>query len=242
MLRIFAFISEPQQHDIVPLMKDSRTALLLGASGLVGRRCLDLLLNDQAYSKVTVLVRRALAVEHPKLQQHVIDFDQLSQHSDLIKALDIFCCLGSTIKKAGSEEAFRKVDFAYPLEVAAIAHANGAQQFLLVSSMSADPKARIFYSRVKGEVEQAISRIPYHGVQIFHPSLLIGERVEFRLGEKLAQTISRGFSFLFVGPLKKYRPIHAHTVAVAMVKVAKKQFKGVNSFESSDIREVAGGD
>lgn len=220
-------------------MNNSRTALLLGATGLVGGHCLDLLLHDEAYSRVTTLGRRKLALEHPKLVQHVLDFERPNQYESLVKAHDIFCCLGTTIKKAGSQEAFYKVDFTYPHEVAWIAHDNGAGQFLLVSALGADAKSRIFYNRVKGEVEEAVSRLGFAGVQIFRPSLLLGERAEFRLGERVAEKLARVFSFLFIGALKKYRPVEARHVAQAMVKIAKEQPAGVNIYESDRIRSIA---
>ncbi len=220
-------------------MNDSRAALILGATGLVGGHCLELLLKDEAYDKVITLGRREIPLEHPKLEQHVIDFERLNEAVDLIKAQDVFCCLGTTIKKAGSQEAFYKIDFTYAHETAKLAQQNGAEQFLLVSALGADPKSRIFYNRVKGEVEAAVSRLPFHGVQIFRPSLLLGQRAEFRRGEQIAEKAAKIFSFIFVGPLKKYRPIHARNVAEAMVRVAKEQPAGVNILESETIRALA---
>lgn len=220
-------------------MNNSRTALLLGATGLVGGHCLDLLLHDEAYSQVTTLGRRKLALEHPKLAQHVVDFEHLRDYADSITGQDVFCCLGTTIKKAGSQEAFYKVDFHYPHEAARIARENGAKQFLLVSSLGADAESRIFYNRVKGEVEEAVSRLDFEGVQIFRPSLLLGERAEFRLAERVAEKLARVFSFLFIGALKKYRPVDARDVAHAMIKIAREQPAGVNIYESDRIRLIA---
>lgn len=219
-------------------MNDSRTALLVGASGLVGGHCLELLLDDEDYEKVVTLGRRDIGVNHIKLEQHLIDFDRLSEYADLFNAKDVFCCLGTTIKKAGSEEAFRRVDFGLPHELAKIASAKGAKQFLLVSSLGADASSRIFYNRVKGDLEEAISSIRFDGVGIFRPSLLLGHRTEFRFGERIAEKTSRLFSFLFVGRLAKYRPIHARMVAAAMVKIAKEQPNGVNIYESDQIRSI----
>ena len=219
-------------------MNDSRTALILGATGLVGGHCLDLLLDDEVYEQVITVGRSDTGRNHPKLARRLIDFERLSDYRDLIRARDVFCCLGTTIKKAGSQEAFRKVDFTYPHEVARIAKENGAEQFLLVSSLGADSKSRIFYSRVKGELEEAISGIPFDAIQIFRPSLLLGSRKEVRLGEQIAEKASRIFAFLFVGMLAKYRPIQARDVAAAMVKIAKEQPRGVNTYESTEIRDM----
>ncbi|HVF27949.1 MAG TPA: NAD(P)H-binding protein, partial [Pyrinomonadaceae bacterium] len=124
---------------------ETRSALLVGATGLVGGHCLNLLLEDAAYQRVVALGRRMLPVVHQKLEQHVVDFDKLTDYAHLIRAQDIFCCLGTTIKKAGSREAFRRVDFTYPHEVARIAAENGAEQMLLVSALGADAKSRVFY-------------------------------------------------------------------------------------------------
>ncbi|MBV9957569.1 MAG: oxidoreductase [Acidobacteria bacterium] len=219
-------------------MKTSRTALLVGATGLVGGHCLELLLQDEAYERVVTLGRRQLPLRHAKLTQQVIDFARLPEYAELMRAQDVFCALGTTIRQAGSQEAFYQVDFTYTHEVARLAQANGAEQFLLVSSLGADARSRLFYNRVKGETEEAVGRLAFDGVQIFRPSLLLGERAQFRLGERMAEKLSRLFSFLFLGSLQKYRPVHARTVAAAMVTVAKRQPRGVNIFESDEIRAM----
>lgn len=213
-----------------------RTALIVGASGLTGGHCLDYLLIDPYYTKVIAPVRRLLAIEHPKLAQHLVDFDRPEDLCEVMKGDDVFCCLGSTIKKAGSREAFRTVDFVYPTRVAELALLNGAEQFLLVSAMGADPQAPIFYSRVKGETEQAIESCGYPVLNIFRPSLLIGERQEKRLGEDIGQWLFRFLPLMFSGPLAKYKPVEARAVAYAMVEVAKKKRPGRHVFNSAFIR------
>jgi uncharacterized protein YbjT (DUF2867 family) len=223
-------------------MKSDRTAILLGATGLVGGHCLNLLLEDDAYSRVVALGRRETAREDVKLEEHTIDFQRLEDYSQLLRGDDLFCCLGTTIKKAGSQAAFQQIDFTYVSESARIASENGTEQFMLVSSLGAEKRSRIFYNRTKGEVEEAVAKFPFHGVQIFRPSLLLGERAEFRPGERVAEKAMKLFSFLMVGPLGKYRPVHARMVAKAMIKVAKQQPVGVNVFESDRIVEIAGED
>jgi uncharacterized protein YbjT (DUF2867 family) len=217
-----------------------RTALLLGATGLVGGHCLELLLNDTAYGRVITLGRRRLALDHQKLEQQLVDFTRLQDFASVIRAEDIFSCLGTTIKKAGTKDAFRRVDFDYQYEVARIAAQGGAEQLLLVSSLGAQARSNIFYNRVKGELEDAVSRLGFSGIQIFRPSLLLGERAEFRLKERVAELPMRYVSFLMVGPLRKYRPVHARTVAAAMLKVAKEHPTGTNVFESDAIRAIGG--
>jgi uncharacterized protein YbjT (DUF2867 family) len=216
-----------------------KSALLVGASGLVGGHCLQFLLEESSYTRVVVLVRRPLSITHDKLVQHVVDFSELETLGECLIADDVYCCLGTTIKKAGTKEAFRKVDFDYPIKLAALAQHLGANQFLIVTSLGADPHSRIFYNRVKGEVEEAIRKISFITINIFHPSLLLGERTEHRIGEKAGAFIMSGLKYVLVGPLRKYRAIQARDVAKAMVQVAQKNLKGVNIFDSNQIQEIA---
>lgn len=216
----------------------SRTAILLGASGLVGGHLLDILLQDPSYSDVTILVRRELPARHAKLRQVVMDFEKMDGYADRLRGDDMFCALGTTIAKAGSQDAFRRVDHDYPLAAATLASSNGMRQFLLVSGLGASRTSRVFYSRVKGEIEEAVSALPFNGVQIFQPSLLLGERPEFRLGERIGALFMRAAAPLMLGPIRKYRPIHARTVAAAMVSVAKLDTPGVHRYESDRIASL----
>lgn len=215
-----------------------RTALLVGASGLIGRSCLEALLQDSDYSKVTTFVRKPLPLQHPKLQQQVVDFDQLEYHAHLIKGDDIFCCLGTTIKQAGSQDAFYKVDFTYPYNIATIASRNGAGQFFIVTALGASSKSGVFYNRVKGNVEEAVSGLKFNAVHIFRPSLLLGNRDEFRLGEKIAMFLFRIFGFILIGRWRKYRAIRASVVAEAMVTMAKLDLQGKRTYESDVIQAI----
>jgi uncharacterized protein YbjT (DUF2867 family) len=215
---------------------EKRTALLVGATGLVGGHCLRYLLKDETYSRIVTLTRRNLEIENPKLTQHIIDFDQLDKNSDQIKADDIFCCLGTTIKKAGSQEAFRRVDYHYPVKIAQLAAKNGIRQFLLISSLGADKNSKIFYNRVKGETEAAIREIPFYGVQFFRPSLLVGDRTETRGGEKIAEFFLKILKPILIGGWKKYRAISAANVAKAMVEIAKTDLKSMHIYESNQIQ------
>jgi uncharacterized protein YbjT (DUF2867 family) len=216
-----------------------KTALIAGATGLVGRQCLARLLDLPAYGRVIALVRRPLPHTDVKLEQRVVDFGQLGlEGTDFPTADDVFCCLGTTMKIAGSEAAFRQVDFVYVVSLASQALGRGAKQFLLVSSLGANPRSSIFYSRVKGETEAAISALSFEGRQIFRPSILLGERAELRTGERAGIAVMRGVSFALLGPLRKYRPIAAATVARAMVRVALQAPRGVNIYESDAIERL----
>jgi uncharacterized protein YbjT (DUF2867 family) len=216
-----------------------RTALLAGASGLVGGHCLELLLQDDAWEQVAVFGRREIGTTHRKLVQRVVDFDRLAELGDVPRVDDVFCCLGTTMKHAGSEEAFRRVDFTYVHELAQLTSRHRAGQFLLVSALGADPQSRVFYNRVKGEVEEAVRKLPFDGLHIFRPSLLLGERRESRPGERLAILAGRALGFMFVGPLARYRPIVARTVAAAMIRIAKDATHGLHVYESDRIRGLA---
>lgn len=220
-------------------MSARRKALLLGATGLVGGHCLDKLLADAVYGKVVALGRRPLPLEHEKLEQHTIDFARLAEFAPLLQTQDVFSCLGTTIRKAGTREAFREVDYTYQYEAARLAAQAGAEQLLLISSMGADARSFIFYNRVKGELEDAVSKLPLRGVQIFRPSLLLGAREEFRRGERVSEYAMKTFSFLMVGPLEKYRPVQASAVASAMLNIAKEHPAGINVFESDRISAMA---
>ena len=217
-----------------------RSALLLGATGLVGSRCLARLLADPAYARVRVLGRRCPADVHPKLECDRIDFDRLEDEPVSFAADDVFCCLGTTMAKAGSEEDFRRVDLEYPVRAAARAAEEGADQFLVVSSLGADPDSRIFYSRVKGEMEAAVKRLPFRAVWILRPSLLLGSRAEARFGERVAAALSRPLAPLLVGPLRRYRPIPADDVAAAMLRLAALDGTG-GVVESDGIAALARG-
>lgn len=215
-----------------------KTALLLGASGLVGRSCLDALLAEPAYSSVISVGRRALPLAHPKLVQKVIELDALASLT-LPQIDDVFCALGTTIRTAGSQEAFRRVDLEFPLAAARQSLKFGAKQFVLVSSVGADPKSKNFYLRTKGEVEQALTSLPFQAVHIFRPSLLLGQRAESRSGESFAIVAAKVFQFLCVGPLRKYHPVSASKVGRAMVAAATSNGNGRFIYEYNRIIELA---
>lgn len=192
-----------------------RTALIAGASGLVGSLLLERLLGSPRYAQVAAWVRRDPGRPHPKLRIEVVDFERL--HERRTEAEDVFCCVGSTIRQAGSQAAFRRVDFDIPVALARLAARDGARRFLVVSALGADPRSRVFYSRVKGEMEAAVKASGVPRVYVFRPSLLSGPRAEFRLGERLGLAAAA-----LLGPLLgKYRPTRADDVAAAMLRAAE---------------------
>jgi uncharacterized protein YbjT (DUF2867 family) len=216
-----------------------RTALIVGASGLVGSFCLRLLLSSEKYTKVIAIVRKPLPMQHPRLRQLTIDFDNLEIYKHSLIADDVYCTLGTTIKQAGSKENFYKVDYSYVVQLAQITAANGAAQFLVVSSLGANAQSPVFYSKVKGQMEEAVKKLPFGAVHIFQPSLLLGPRQEKRLGESVASVFMEKMGFLMVGPLRKYKAVEAADVAKAMVFAANQNAKGIIIHDSENIKTEA---
>ena len=216
-----------------------KTAILLGPTGLVGNYLLNLLLDDPDFSRIKIFHRRELERHHEKLEQYVIDMDKLHLVKSDFTGTDVFCCLGTTMRKAGSREAFRKVDYEYPLSAAKLALENEIPNFSIITAIGADPGSSIFYNKVKGEVEEEISQMPFQRTGIFRPSILDGDRRETRMAEQFGLTMMKIFSFLMVGKLNKYKPIHGKTVAKAMICFAVKDFEGLHIFESHEIKELA---
>jgi uncharacterized protein YbjT (DUF2867 family) len=210
-----------------------KSVLLLGATGLVGSECLKLLTDDQSFSRVVVLTRK-IPPHSPseRIEHHQIDFDVPASFQSYLSVDVVICALGSTIKKAGSQAAFRKVDYSYPLLFAERALKEGAKHFLLVSSSGASADSRIFYPRVKGELENELQKLGYPALTIFRPSLLLGDRKEFRLGEVIGKVILRPIGFLMP---KSFRPIHARRVAESMVKAAKMDLAGAKIVRNQDM-------
>lgn len=216
-----------------------KTALIIGSTGLIGSHLLELLLNSDDYETVIIFVRSDSGLKHPKLTQHVIDFDKPETYKDLVQGDDFFCTIGTTIKTAGSKEAFRKVDFVYPRQFAAFALQNKVKQFLIISSLSADANSGNFYLKTKGEIQDFLKDCNFESVSVLQPSLLLGNRTEFRLGEKVGAFFMKTFSFLFLGKLKKYKPIESAAVAKALLKIAQRNDKGFKIYESDTIQQIA---
>jgi uncharacterized protein YbjT (DUF2867 family) len=211
-----------------------KRALLVGATGLIGKQLLDLLLGDSNYDRVRVVTRAPLSVTHAKLEVAILNFDELDGQSDFFDVEEVFCCLGTTIRKAKTQEAFRKVDYEYPLQIARLAHQQGASQFLVVSALGANAKSSIFYNRVKGELEDALSHVGYKSLHIFRPSLLLGPRTEARSGEDAAKIFYHVFGFLFPA---KYKAIDSAKVARAMAAFAKMDEPGIFFHESAELQK-----
>jgi uncharacterized protein YbjT (DUF2867 family) len=209
-----------------------KTALIAGSTGLIGRQLLQLLLDSDRYSKVIALTRNDLPT-HPKLEIIKIEFEHLTEWGNKLAADDVFCCLGTTMAKAGSRENFYQVDFFYPLLIAKTSQTRGAKQYMLVSALGADADSTIYYNRVKGEIEDAIRQVPFSTIHIFRPSLLLGPREEKRSGETAAKLFYRIFGFLIP---RKYKAIESVKVARAMLVQASSDQPGQFVHESGDLQ------
>lgn len=215
------------------------TALIFGATGLVGNLCLEMLVASNLYSKIIVLSRKQITPPLLNVENIVTDFENLETIKDSIKADDIFCAMGTTIAKAGSQEKFTKIDYEIPLQIAQIAKQNGAKNFVLVSAIGADSKSKVFYNRTKGKLEEALEKLSFNSLIIFQPSILLGEREDFRFAEMIGKSLFKGLSFVFVGKLKPYKGIEAKTIAKAMVAKAIKPSEKVERLTYKEILKAA---
>ncbi len=220
------------------ISKNKKTALLFGVDRQVGKYCLNFLLASPAYDKVLVFNKKAIKVEHANLQQHQIDLDELHKYMDLIKGDDLYCCLGSSMRKEEEKDSFNMSD-SHVYQIAEIAVKNKISQFLFLSGVGADKDALLFQNQVKGALEEELKLMPFWAVYIFQPSILIGERNENRWGESIAQRLSRGFDRLTGGLLKKYKPVEADVVAKAMVTAAQRLKKGIHVYPSQMLQDMA---
>ncbi|MDC3209134.1 NAD-dependent epimerase/dehydratase family protein [Chitinophagales bacterium] len=216
-----------------------KTVLIAGASGLVGSHLLNLLLLDKTIDKIYSLVRRSTKVKHEKLQEILFDFNLSLNYQNLPPVDYGFCCLGTTIKKAGSQDAFKRVDYSYPLQLAQALKDNNCENFHVITSLGADSKSSVFYSKVKGELEEALKNIEFESLSIYQPSLLLGERKESRIGEKIAMILMPPFEFLLQGQMKKYRSIKAIDVAKGMLVNSKEKTQKIKIIPSNEIKELA---
>ncbi len=214
----------------------NKTAIVIGATGLVGSEVLKLLLDDPEYAKVKVFHRRSTGIHHPKLEEHIDKFEEIDSWKHLLTGDELYSAMGTTLKKAGSKEAQWKIDYTYQYETAKAAALNGVKKYALVSSIGANVKARSFYTSMKGKLDEAIRDLPFEGIAILRPSVLDGDRKESRPGESLG--IFLGKMIAKIPGLKKYRSIPAKTVAKGMLYALKKSPLGYHIFESKQIFEL----
>jgi uncharacterized protein YbjT (DUF2867 family) len=219
-----------------------KTAVVLGATGLIGQHLVQELLQNEFFTKVRILVRRPLTLNHPKVEILVVNFND---EKDIAAKIDIgdviFCCVGTTRKKVkGNKTEYRKVDYDIPIITARLGVQHGFSQFLMVSAIGANPVAANFYLQLKGCIEEDITALPFESIHIFRPSLLLGKREEFRLGERIGGALIKATSFLLIGAWRKYKPIQAADVAKSMVAAANREIAGVHMYEYDEMKTLIG--
>lgn len=212
-------------------------ALIIGATGATGRDLLEQLLADPEVSRVDIFVRKETGIKHEKLQTHIIDFNDVSQWSDLVKGDVLFSCLGTTLKVAGSKEAQWKIDHDYQYHFAQAARANNVPRLVLVSADMASPDSKLFYSRMKGQLEEEVKALNFERLDIFNPPLLVRKNTD-RGGERMAKTILGVFNSL--GLFRSQEPLPTEQLAKAMIKVAKNKTPGIFKYRNRQIRELTG--
>jgi len=213
--------------------------ILVGASGLIGSHLLTALIESAEISRILLILRRPLNITNPKVRELIVNFDELEQYALEIKGDIIYSCLGTTTAATPDSNLYRKIDLEYPLNLARIGAENGIRQFHLVSSMGANVNSSSSYLKLKGELEEKLKELSLGSLHIYQPSLLTGNRREYRLGEKIAAPIFKLIEPLLIGPLKKYRSIKAETVARAMLNQSLKEIKGTFIYPSIQIQELA---
>lgn len=218
------------------IKQSKKIAVIIGATGLVGRSLLDLLMGHEDYEKVIVIARKANeGILSDKVDWEVNDFTDPGTYRDLIKGDDLFITLGTTMAKAGSKESFVKVDKDLVLQIARFGQMNGINQLSLVTAVGANPDSTFFYNRVKGELERQIINLPFGAIHIFRPSMLLGERLESRPLEAVGQWVFRWVNSIFGSKLGKYQAVHASGVAKAMVYFSGKMDPGIYFHPSHEI-------
>jgi len=217
-------------------MATKRRALLIGATGLIGGHLLPCLLADRRYDAIHVLSRRPLPVREDRLHSHVVDFDDLPPEHAAFRVDHVYCCLGTTIRQAGSQGRFRQVDYDYSMMTARAARAEGAATMVAISALGADPSSRNFYLRTKGELERDLERLAFRHLVLVRPSLLVGRRETKRLLEGAGMWLLPKIAFLMQGPLKPYRAIEAGVVARAMHHLAWQAAVGTRVVASDELQ------
>lgn len=214
-----------------------KTAIVLGATGLVGTQLVDLLMKDDRFTTIKIFVRRTTGRKNAKIQEHIIDFDKPDQWKTLVTGDVLFSAFGTTIKKAGSQDTQYKIDYTYQYDVAKAAAENGVATYVLVSSAGASPNSKIFYNRMKGELERDVKQLPFRNIHIFQPGILAGNRLEFRAGEKIGIAVMSVFKY--IPGLKQFRPIDAKIVAQAMINASFQNKKPVATYTLQQVFDEA---
>lgn len=218
----------------------SKTAIILGATGLTGGLLLQKLLKDERYGHITLFSRNSCGINHPKLTEYIIDLFELEHYKDKFKADEVFCCIGTTKSKTSDKETYKKIDYGIPLAAASLCKQNGIETFVVISALGAKKKSRVYYNRIKGKMEEAVLDLKIKNTYILQPALITGNRDEKRLGESIMKFIFTLLKpLLHLGELKRYRPIHPETIVNCMLWLTNHQFES-GRIESKKIQEIGG--
>ena len=215
-----------------------KTAVIFGSTGLVGRHLLNLLINDRYYSKIKIFVRNNNIINNSKVEKLSIDFNNFDEYANLIEGDDCFFCIGTTKKETPNKDEYRKVEYDLPIKIAQIAKKNNIYSFTYVSSLGSNSQTKNSYLKNKGDVEEGLKKLNFSQLAIIRPSLLLGGRNSFRLGEFIGQKIFKNLSYLFLGSLKKYKAIDAKNVAMAMLYIVKNNLKDIY-FDSEYLQKLS---
>ena len=219
----------------------AKTAAIIGATGMVGNYLLQELANDPYFETIRVIVRRPFVKTNDKIEVKLVDFNDYESLKLAIDGSDVlFCLVGTTQKKVkGDTDLYRKIDFDIPVKAARMCKETGCEKFVIITSVGADSKSKNFYLRLKGEVEDAIANSGLESIHIMQPSILLGERKETRTGEQIGKAVMNGVSFLMIGSLRKYKPLHGRNVARAMINVSKNNIKGIHRYGYNEIKNLS---
>lgn len=214
-----------------------KTAIVIGATGLVGSELVALLLKDSRFEKVKVLVRRGTGIVHDKLEEHIVNFDETDDIKKLLTGDVLYSAMGTTLRAAGSKDAQYKIDYTYQYQVAKMAAANDVPEYVLVSAAGSSPDSKIFYSRIKGELERDIRKLPFETIHILRPGMLAGNRKEVRTGEKISIGVMNVVSI--IPGLAKLRPIQGTEVAHAMINATFRHMVGIHCYTLGEVHALA---
>lgn len=215
----------------------TKTAIIIGATGLVGRQLTELLLKDTRFETIKVLVRRSAGITNDKLEEHIVDFDDVDTWKKLITGDVLYSALGTTLRAAGSKDAQYKIDYTFQYQVAKVAANNGVKEYVLVSAANSHPDSKIFYSRMKGELERDVQKLPFETIHIIRPGMLAGHRDKVRTGEIVAGALANVFSH--IPGLSRLKPIQGHDVAKAMINATFRRVNGIHTYTMDEVFALA---
>lgn len=218
--------------------KKGKTAILLGATGLTGGKLLEILLEDDEYSEIKLFSRSSVGISHPKIKEYLGDMLRLDDFAHEFTGDVVFCCIGTTKSKTPDKDFYKKIDFGIPKSAAILAKRNGIQTFIVISALGANPRSRVFYNRIKGEMESAVLEEHLPNTYILQPSLIGGKRKEKRMGEWIFKQIMKLMQIVLVGPLDKFRSISPETIAKCMVWLVRNEYPEVR-IPSDEIKKIA---